>query len=75
MLLLGDGRVQMIELRQVMKACMDENGMKFSDEQLDDLTTALFEDADPQNTGAITVEALKAQLEKHEGLLENLSYR
>nr|XP_045625272.1 NADPH oxidase 5-like isoform X1 [Procambarus clarkii]XP_045625282.1 NADPH oxidase 5-like isoform X1 [Procambarus clarkii] len=69
----GDGLIQQSELQKVMKACMEENGMKFSDEQIEDLTLAMFEDADTQNTGAITYESLKAQLEKHDGLLENLS--
>lgn len=36
---------------------------------------AMFEDADPFNRGTITYEALKDQLEKHGGLLENLSIR
>lgn len=54
---------------------MEENGMKFSDEQIEDLTLALFEDADQGNRGAITFEALKKQLEKHDGLLENLTIR
>jgi len=54
---------------------MEENGMKFSDEQIEDLTIALFEDADQDNREAITFEALKKQLEKHEGLLENLTIR
>lgn len=36
---------------------------------------AMFEDADPYNRGTITYEALKDQLEKHGGLLENLSIR
>lgn len=59
----------------MMRACMEENGMKFSEEQIDDLTMALFEDADSDNRGTITYEALKNQLEKHGGLLENLSIR
>lgn len=49
--------------------------MKFSREQIEDLTLAMFEDADTDNQGEITYEALKAQLEKHTGLLENLSIR
>lgn len=49
--------------------------MQFSEDQIDDLTIAMFEDADPTNRGAITYEALKNQLEKHGGLLENLSIR
>ncbi|CAO1338201.1 unnamed protein product [Diamesa serratosioi] len=69
----GDGLIQQQELQHVMRACMDENGMKFSDEQIDDLTKAMFEDADPLNTGTLTYEALQNQLTKHGGLLENLS--
>lgn len=49
--------------------------MRFSEEQIEDLTIALFEDADAELRGAITYAALKNQLEKHEGLLENLSIR
>ena len=30
---------------------MDENGMMFNDSQIDDLTRAMFEDADPDNRG------------------------
>jgi len=30
----GDGLIQEAELEQVMLACMEENGMKFSDEQI-----------------------------------------
>ncbi|CAL4180352.1 unnamed protein product, partial [Meganyctiphanes norvegica] len=69
----GDGLIQQSELQKVIKACMEENGMKFSDDQIEDLTLAMFEDADAAHTGTITYDALKAQLEKHDGLLENLS--
>ncbi|XP_066906847.1 NADPH oxidase 5 [Halyomorpha halys] len=71
----GDGLIQHRELQHVMRACMEENGMQFSEEQIDDLTMALFEDADSESRGAITYESLKNQLEKHGGLLENLSIR
>ncbi|KAK0086854.1 hypothetical protein PV325_002416 [Microctonus aethiopoides] len=69
----GDGLIQHRELEHVMRACMEENGMRFSDEQIVELTFALFDDADQENRGAITFEALKNQLEKHEGLRKNLS--
>ncbi|KAL1512799.1 hypothetical protein ABEB36_002327 [Hypothenemus hampei] len=69
----GDGLIQHKELQHVMRACMEENGMQFSEEQIEDLTMAMFEDADSNNRGTITYEALKSQLEKHGGLLENLS--
>lgn len=67
--------IQHRELQHVLRACMEENGMRFSEEQIEDLTIALFEDADAESRGAITYGALKNQLEKHEGLLENLSIR
>ncbi|XP_055837078.1 NADPH oxidase 5 isoform X2 [Episyrphus balteatus] len=69
----GDGLIQHKELHDVIRACMEENGMRFSEDQIEDLTTAMFEDADPYNRGTITYEALKNQLHKHGGLLENLS--
>ena len=66
---------------------MDENGMKFDEGEVDELTRALFHDAtvvsstsNSNNGGApsagaggITFDALKAQLTKHDGLLQNLS--
>ncbi|CAG5006751.1 unnamed protein product [Parnassius apollo] len=69
----GDGLIQHRELQHVMRACMEENGMTFSDDQLLELTGAMFEDADVEQRGAITYEALRDQLSKHGGLLENLS--
>ena len=54
---------------------MEENGMQFSDQQLDELTQAFFEDANPEGRIGITYEQLKAQLERHTGLLENLSIK
>ena len=65
---------------------MDENGMKFDEGEVDELTRALFHDAtvvcsssstssnaNEVNSGGITFDALKAQLTKHDGLLQNLS--
>ncbi|KAH8285546.1 hypothetical protein KR054_010852 [Drosophila jambulina] len=69
----GDGLIQHKELHDVIRHCIKENGMEFSEDQIEDLTSAMFEDADPHNSGEITYEALKNQLNKHGGLLENLS--
>jgi len=73
----GDGLIQEKELQHVMRACMDENGMKFDEGEVDELTRALFHDAtvvsSNANSGGITFDALKAQLTKHDGLLQNLS--
>ena len=39
----GDGLIQEKELQHVMRACMDENGMKFDEGEVDELTRALFQ--------------------------------
>lgn len=74
----GDGLIQEKELQHVMRACMDENGMRFDEGEVDELTRALFHDAtvvtsSAKNNAGITFDALKAQLTKHDGLLQNLS--
>ncbi|CAH2098519.1 unnamed protein product [Euphydryas editha] len=64
----GDGLIQHRELQHVMRACMHENGMHFSEQQLLELTDAMCDDA-----RALTYEALRDLLRRHDGLLENLS--
>ena len=78
----GDGKIQINELRNVLEACTEENGMKFSDIQLDQLAVALFDDARGSGDGShharetgLDFEELKTQLFKQPGLLENLSIR
>lgn len=74
----------MNELRAVLAACTEENGMKFSDRQLNQLTLALYEDAmdsgDPEQfesemIAGLQYEQLRAQMAKQPGLLDNLSIR
>ncbi|XP_023338172.1 NADPH oxidase 5 [Eurytemora carolleeae] len=69
----GDGLVQEAELQHVMRACMDENGMNFDEDSVEELTGALYQDATSSNQNGITFSALKSQISKHEGLLENLT--
>ena len=80
----GDGFLQEPELQQVMKACMEENGMKFDERDLESLVQALYQDAIGSSCSSegdnmcdrrkgITIDDLKTQMAKHEGLLENLS--
>jgi len=68
-----DGLIDESDLREVMKACMVENGMHFDEKEVSDLATALFEDAVQEGCSGITVDDLKDQLQRHEGLLENLT--
>ena len=110
--LTDDGLIDESDLREVMKACMVENGMQFDEKEVASLANALFEDAvqvisssptlqlitkfcrallqtpslQPISCGlfsvflvfqdgcaGITVDDLKDQLTRHEGLLENLT--
>ena len=47
----GNGHVDFRDLRTVLESCMGESALQFSDEQLDELTRALIEDADATNSG------------------------
>lgn len=64
---LGNGYIDYEELKTVLKFCMTECALHFSDDILNDLTRALFEEADTDNSGTITFEELKAELDKHPG--------
>ena len=58
-----------------MQACMEENGMSFDEEAVEELTRALYQDAVSQQQPGITYSSLKSQILKHEGLIENLTIR
>jgi hypothetical protein len=69
----GNGYIDYDELHTVIKFCMDESTLEFSDDTLDELTRALFNDADEDSSGTITFEELKRELDRHPGVLENLT--
>ena len=71
----GSGHILFEELRTVLKSCMGESALQFSDDQLDELTQTLLEDADATNSGSITFEELQSALSRHPGLVENLTFR
>uniref|UniRef100_A0A671TJH3 NADPH oxidase 5 n=1 Tax=Sparus aurata TaxID=8175 RepID=A0A671TJH3_SPAAU len=72
-LLAGSGSIDPDELRTVLKSCLRESAISLPEEKLDDLTLALFESADKDNSGAITFEELKAELENFPEVMENLT--
>uniref|UniRef100_A0A3Q3EH24 NADPH oxidase, EF-hand calcium binding domain 5 n=1 Tax=Labrus bergylta TaxID=56723 RepID=A0A3Q3EH24_9LABR len=67
------GSIDPDELRTVLKSCLRESAISLPEEKLDDLTLALFESADKDNSGAITFEELKAELENFPEVMENLT--
>lgn len=73
--LAGSGSIDPDELRTVLKSCLRESAISLPEEKLDDLTLALFESADKDNSGSITFEELKAELETFPEVMENLTIR
>ncbi|XP_044048163.1 NADPH oxidase 5 isoform X2 [Siniperca chuatsi] len=69
----GSGSIDPDELRTVLKSCLRESAISLPEEKLDDLTLVLFESADKDNSGAITFEELKAELENFPEVMENLT--
>uniref|UniRef100_A0A8C4TP25 NADPH oxidase 5 n=1 Tax=Erpetoichthys calabaricus TaxID=27687 RepID=A0A8C4TP25_ERPCA len=69
----SSGSIDPDELRTVLKSCLRESAISLPEEKLDDLTLALFESADRDNSGSITFEELKAELEKFPEVMENLT--
>ncbi len=65
------------ELKEALRASMEENGMVFDAGELDDLTRALWEDAGmaADGSGEMTLENLKEQLVRHPGLADGLADR
>ena len=75
LLIAGSGTIDKEELKTVLKSSMEESSIQLPEDRLDQLTTILFEDADTDNSGSITFEELSTELEKHPGVLENLTIR
>ncbi|XP_073160562.1 NADPH oxidase 5 isoform X5 [Lepidochelys kempii] len=69
----GSGSIDPDELRTVLKSCLKESTISLPEEKLDDLTLALFESADKDNSGSITFEELKEELECFPEVMENLT--
>ncbi|XP_055516942.1 NADPH oxidase 5 [Leucoraja erinacea] len=69
----GSGSIDPDELRTVLKSCLRESAISLPEEKLDDLTLALFESADKDNSGTITFEELKEELENFPEVMDNLT--
>ncbi|XP_052268840.1 NADPH oxidase 5-like [Dreissena polymorpha] len=70
----GSGSIDRDELLNALKACMEESSLSLSAENLEDLTDALFDAADEDKSGTITFEELRNEIEKHPGVIENLTF-
>eukprot|EP00092_Neocalanus_flemingeri_P014374 GFUD01015505.1.p1 GENE.GFUD01015505.1~~GFUD01015505.1.p1 ORF type:complete len:1072 (-),score=233.84 GFUD01015505.1:230-3445(-) len=68
----GDGLVQEKDLHKILETCALENNLNIDEHEMNELAKALFEDTVEEGKTYITVDDLKAQMSKYEGLLENL---
>ncbi|RWS11597.1 NADPH oxidase 5-like isoform X2 [Dinothrombium tinctorium] len=69
----GDGLISYNELRHVIHSCMIENNLTFDDEQIENLTKILFEDASSNGSKALSFNEFVEMFNKRPGLSENLS--
>lgn len=69
----GSGQIDHEELRTVLESCMEESALQLSASVLDDLTDALFEAADQDESGTISFEELRQELEKYPDVMENMT--
>ncbi|GBN70758.1 hypothetical protein AVEN_201012-1, partial [Araneus ventricosus] len=72
-ILSDDGNIEFSELRNVISECMKENGLQFDEEETNELTRMLFDDADTDGSGTITFAEFKNQLERQPAFMENLT--
>ena len=72
---LGDGAIEPEELKTVLKACTAESSLSLSDDSIERLALALFEEADTDQNGEISFDEMEAVLAKHPDILENLNIR
>jgi len=67
-----EGVLEENNFREVIKACMKENGMDFDAGELSNLASALFMDGVKDGNDAMTLDDFKEQLQRQEGLVEGL---
>merc|ERR1719334_1952029 len=60
----GDGVLQEENFREVLKACMTENGMEFDDEEVDHLASVLFTDGCKDGADHMTLDDFKERLSR-----------
>ena len=60
-------------MKRILKTNMDESGLLFSEEEINNLASALFDEIDQNGDQQITIEELKTEFQRHDGLLEKLT--
>uniref|UniRef100_UPI00358E8DD0 NADPH oxidase 5 isoform X2 n=1 Tax=Myxine glutinosa TaxID=7769 RepID=UPI00358E8DD0 len=69
----GNGQIEPAELRKVLESCLGESSISLPNDKLGTLTSALFEAADTNGDGAITLAELSEELDRHPQVLDDLT--
>ncbi|XP_021366817.1 NADPH oxidase 5-like isoform X2 [Mizuhopecten yessoensis] len=69
----GSGYIDRNELNTVLRTSMEESSLTLGEDKLEKMTDAIFESADTDNSGELSFDELKAELEQYPGVMENLS--
>jgi len=66
-----DGHLEELNFKEVIKACMRENGMEFDEDELSNLASALYQDGVKEGQESMSLDDFKEQLQRH-GLVDGL---
>ena len=69
-----DGKLYKENFHNVIKACINESGIKLQDDQVRSLAEVLFEDGVQEGESWMRLECFQKQIMKQEGLLENMVF-
>eukprot|EP00275_Glaucocystis_incrassata_P001725 EC123801.1.p1 GENE.EC123801.1~~EC123801.1.p1 ORF type:complete len:193 (+),score=26.33 EC123801.1:88-666(+) len=69
----GDGRISRDELMKMLEAGLIENHMNLTQEQIDALVDATFNEADSDGDGKIDFEEYKGMVMKHPSMIRNMT--
>ncbi|ESO98417.1 hypothetical protein LOTGIDRAFT_159226 [Lottia gigantea] len=69
----GNGSIDEAELRTVIQSCVDESSLSVSEADMNKLISVMFQSTDEDKSGLISFDELKTELDKHPGVMENLT--
>lgn len=69
----GNGRIDFIELRMMLRCCLEESPSLDLEETVDDLSALLFKHLDKDDSGDISIDELKSAFKEHYDLYKSLS--
>ncbi|XP_015792480.1 NADPH oxidase 5 isoform X2 [Tetranychus urticae] len=66
----GDGSLSFDEVGLLLRACMAENGLQFTEDEIRQLTTTFIEEADKDNSNTVDFDEFKSLMDRYDSLIE-----